>query len=115
MEARSHERRQTSYTPPNPRKNPWTPRPMQPRPPPGMQGNAAEANAATYTPNRPRKKITLEERAKRRQEGLCMYCGLKGHLVAACPTANHGKFDGKAAETEKDDHIDPFSGKGPNQ
>lgn len=118
MSARIHERRQTGYIAPNPRKTPWTPRPAQPQSSQATQGNTAEANTATFVPNRPRGKITTEERTKRRREGLCMYCGQKGHLVAACPVANSRKMDGKTAETEAEDRrdsVDPFSGKGQNQ
>lgn len=30
-------------------------------------------------------KLTEEERSRRRCEGLCMYCGQSGHIVAICP------------------------------
>jgi len=35
------------------------------------------------------KKLTQEEKEKRRKEGLCMYCGQKGHYASRCP--NKGK------------------------
>lgn len=118
MEARSHERRQGTYKAQNFRRSQWTPRPTPPQQPMrNPQGNAAEANGAGISPGRPRGKITPKERNKRRRKGLCMYCGGKGHLVAACPIANK-RMEGKAAEVandNQDDHVDPFAGKGPNQ
>ncbi len=32
------------------------------------------------------KKLTAEEKARRFREGLCTYCGERGHIVAKCPT-----------------------------
>lgn len=32
------------------------------------------------------RRLTPEEKARRQKEGLCLYCGLSGHLVARCPT-----------------------------
>lgn len=32
-----------------------------------------------------RTRLTPEERQRRRKEGRCLYCGLLGHFLAACP------------------------------
>jgi hypothetical protein len=37
--------------------------------------------------SRPRKSISWEERNRRRNEGLCLYCGQPGHMKANCPVA----------------------------
>ena len=31
-------------------------------------------------------KLSPEERIRRRTQGLCLYCGGKGHVVVDCPT-----------------------------
>lgn len=116
MEARSHEQRQNTHMPFNPRRNQWAPRPT-PQQNQNPQGNVAEASTANFGGGRPKGKISTEERAKRWREGLCMYCGGKGHLVANCPVASK-RADGKTAEMradDREDHVDPFEGKGLNQ
>jgi hypothetical protein len=32
-----------------------------------------------------RRQITPTEKARRRAQGLCLYCGLSGHFAASCP------------------------------
>ena len=44
------------------------------------------AAASTRTLTTRRGPLTPEERAHRIAQGLCLYCGLSGHLIAACPT-----------------------------
>lgn len=41
-------------------------------------------------------KLGDEERARRTKEGLCMYCGIKGHLVDDCPNKKKSDDKGKA-------------------
>ena len=43
------------------------------------------ANFPPRDPNPRSKKLTQEEKAKRRREGCCMYCGKKGHWQDKCP------------------------------
>jgi Retrotransposon gag protein len=63
--------------------------------------------AATSSSNPPipmdissnRRKLTPDERARRIAEGLCLYCGGAGHLVAHCPNARpQGMAPVRAAE-----------------
>ena len=42
---------------------------------------------------------TVEERAKRRTEGKCFFCGLKGHIQRNCPTKPPKKEEKVAAAT----------------
>jgi hypothetical protein len=35
--------------------------------------------------------LTVEEKERRHKEGLCLYCGEKGHLVAECPKSQKGQ------------------------
>ena len=44
--------------------------------------DAMEVDAAAV----PRKPLTQEEKNRRRVEGLCNYCGVKGHIAAQCPS-----------------------------
>jgi hypothetical protein len=56
------------------------------------------------------RKITLEERKRRREGGLCMYCGDTRHFAASCPR----KFKAASGQVE----INPFKqdlGKGKNK
>lgn len=47
-------------------------------------------------------KLTDEERRRRRQFGLCMYCGAKGHYATKCPAKKHTvKF--QLAESKADE------------
>ncbi len=32
-----------------------------------------------------RSRLSLEEKRRRRNEGLCLYCGAAGHIAAQCP------------------------------
>lgn len=47
---------------------------------------ATPVAATTATTGTRRGPLTPDERAHRIAQGLCLYCGLAGHLIAACPT-----------------------------
>lgn len=48
---------------------------------------------------RPRGPLSSEERTRRRQLGLCLYCGGNGHLVRSCPIKpSRIQLHGKSAE-----------------
>lgn len=47
-------------------------------------------------------KLTIEERRRRRQQGLCMYCGAKGHYASRCP-AKKPSTTFRLAETKGDE------------
>jgi len=71
---------------------------------PNQQPNRPTANpgpsTATGTTAGPmdlsasRKKLTNAEKARRRAQGLCLYCGGAGHFAAACPTTRSGSGSG---------------------
>jgi hypothetical protein len=42
------------------------------------------------TSSRPFSPLTPAEKDRRRKEGLCMYCGVKGHIARACPRVGMG-------------------------
>ena len=62
------------------------------------------------------KKITPEERKRRREGGLCMYCGDSRHFAVACPRklkAAAGQVEvSPFKKDEKEGNQDSSSGKG---
>jgi hypothetical protein len=40
--------------------------------------------------SKPFSPLTLIEKDRRRKEGLCMYCGAKGHIARICPKVGMG-------------------------
>ena len=68
------------------------PRPLSPLRRPQSPPPRTPASPGTHLNSEPepmqlgRARLTPEERARRRAEGACLYCGQPGHLVATCPT-----------------------------
>jgi hypothetical protein len=48
------------------------------------------APADSRTASRPREPLTAEEKARRYEGGLCLYCGEGGHMANACPNRHAG-------------------------
>ena len=76
-------RNQLPSRPPFPTKQPSfpLPRPSQPPPPPQHIPMDLDGTRGARGP------LTLEERRRRSDAGLCGYCGQPGHLIATCPAA----------------------------
>lgn len=55
------------------------------RDPDAMDIDAAQVRSA---PGAPRGRLSPAERARRIREKLCLYCGMAGHMVSACPSKN---------------------------
>ena len=48
-------------------------------------GEPMEVDALNLKTSKPKGPLTAEEKARRRREGLCSYCGVKGHFADSCP------------------------------
>jgi hypothetical protein len=79
-----HEREMRSHHHSGPARPPFQP-PLVP--PPAMPFNAGSPmDLDAVTLRRPAGPLTPTEKAFRKKKGLCMYCGLAGHVVADCPS-----------------------------
>lgn len=64
--------------------------------PRNRQVRATTSNNQSNSPNR---RLSEEERARYRREGLCYRCGQKGHIIPNCPSRDQGKPNpGKVAQ-----------------
>jgi len=68
--------------PENPRRAPATTAPAPAHIPPGRWPTAPQGR---------RGPLTAEEKDRRRNNNLCMYCGVAGHFVGECPARNRGR------------------------
>src|SRR5690606_11193888 len=50
------------------------------------------------------KRLTQEEKDKRRKEGLCMYCGAKGHFANKCPKKSSPSTSTNAIQESTPEH-----------
>jgi uncharacterized protein DUF4939 len=60
--------------------------PMTPRPQPAVSPPIGEPMDLSAAETRPRAPLSAEEKQRRREMGLCLYCGLPNHVAAACPS-----------------------------
>jgi hypothetical protein len=111
--------------------------PMNPATPSGSNGTTATGTAAgPMDLSAARGRISKAEKARRRAQGLCMYCGGTGHFAAECParpaaskaanpaggrraitasaavTSNAPTAPGHISDLDSDSDTDPETGKG---
>src|SRR5258708_10867183 len=60
----------------------------------------------TTPPNNKFKKLTKEQKAYRRKNGLCMYCGTKGHFQNKCPKKFNPSHPNPGPRTRPTDTTD---------
>lgn len=91
--------------PPEPNPNPTPglgllPPPAYMAPPlPGSDPKDVGGSLVRHTP------LSAEERRRRKEGNLCIYCGFAGHTLPTCPRAAHGR---KARETSQPAPLLPF-------
>lgn len=70
--------------------NTWNPKPVQPQL--GPNTSYAPMDIDTLAKTTRRGPLTTEEKQRRRQLNLCLYCGAKGHMAANCPASKRRFF-----------------------
>ena len=91
-----------------PLKQPSLPPPRFSQPPPPSQHVPMDLDATRGA----RGPLTLEERRRRSEAGLCGYCGQPGHLIAVCPVAARAgtRMQARSAQTHSYNPLYPPAG-----